>query len=232
MATDTATPPTRKTRSRKTPPPPAPAAAQTELVDPVRTKRGWGYGFAAIAAIIVGGLLTMFVYIGLQHSDEVFVVNSTIDRGQTISATDLSVIQVAPNQRVAGFTQSADIVGKVATVDLPKGSLVTPASIATALPIPSGKSLVGIALKRSQLPSTPLHAGDKVTIVPIAQQQGAVGSGASTPSNVQAIVATTDQVDQSSGLVVVNVYVSQSAAGDVAGRAAAGQVTLYVNPVQ
>jgi len=232
MATDTTLSPSKKSRSRRTPPPPAPAPTRSDVVAPVRTKRSWGYGFAAIAAIIVGGLITMFAYTSLQHTDEVFVVNTNVDRGATITSKELSVIQVAPNQHVAGFTQASAIVGKVATVDLPSGSLVTPSSISTALPIPAGKSLVGIALKKSQLPSVPLHPGDKVTIVPIAQQQGTVTANADVPSGVQATVATTDQVDPSSGLVVVNVYVSQSAAGDVAGRAAAGQVTIYVSPAQ
>jgi hypothetical protein len=227
MATDTALPESKQTRARRNNPP---GAEDGAVISAVRTKPSWKYGFGAIALVIVGGLISLFLYMGVQHSTQIFVVNTNVTRGQTIQATELGVIDVAPNQHVTGFTQASDIVGKVATVDLPKGSLVTPSAIASKLPVPEGKALVGIPLKQSQLPSVPLRAGDRVVITPIAAASGSVQEHQSTPSDVTGTVATSSVVNPSTGLTVVNVYVSQSAASDVAGRAAAGLVTVYVDP--
>jgi hypothetical protein len=244
MATDTVTRGTKNRRSRQnaasaaTPAAAAPAGAPVPVpgaeasVAPVRTRRSWGYGAGALAAIIVGGLIGAFVYTGTQHTDEVWVVRSDVPRGQTITAQDLAVINVAHGQHTAGFTGPAAkdrIIGKIAIVDLPGGSLVTEKSIAATLPVPAGKSLVGIALKTSQVPSVPLHAGDKVVITPIAQQAGTISAGAQKAGDVDAIIATDPKPDSASGTVVVNVYVTASRASDVAGRAAGGQVTLYLD---
>lgn len=245
MATDTVTRGTKNRRSRQTA---ASAAAPTTLalagtpgpgaeaaVAPVRTRRSWGYGAGALAAITVGGLIGAFVYTSTQHTDEVWVVRATVDRGTTITAQDLAVMQIAHGQRTAGFTGPAAkdrIIGKVAIVDLPQGSLVTAASIAKALPVPEGQALVGIALKTSQVPSAPLHAGDHVVVTPIAQQAGTVAAGSKAVADVSAVVATDPKPDSASGTVVVDVYVSATQASDIAGRAASGQVTLYLDSVK
>ena len=61
--------------------------------------------------------------------------------------------------------QRADLVGQRAATDLPAGLLLTPDST-TADPIPApGTSLVGVAVKPTQMPATPLGAGDPVTLV-------------------------------------------------------------------
>lgn len=235
MATDTVTRGAKSRRRRAVEQPqPTPAAAPSNRpapVAPVRTRRSWGYGAGAIAAIIVGGLIGAFVYTGTQHSDEVWVVNKAVVRGDAITAQDLAVIDVAHGQRTAGFTGVAakdQIIGKVATVDLPKGSLVTHDSIATKAPVPDGDALVGVALKTTQLPAAPLHAGDKVVIAPIAQQAGTLGAGKKV-DDISAVVASDPKPDTASGSVVVDVYVSASSASDVAGRAAAGEVTVYLD---
>lgn len=238
MATDTVTRGSKSRRRRPAPvaePQTIPAglgSTEQAAVAPVRTRRSWGYGAGAVAAIIVGGLVGYFVYTGTQHTDEIWVVSQTVDRGETVTAQDLAVINVAHGQRTAGFTGPAakdQIIGKVAIVDLPKGSMVTGQSIAKTLPVPDGKSMVGIALKTSQLPSVDLHAGDRVIITPIAAQAGTAGAAGKAPSDVDATVATDPKADASSGTVIVNVYVANSAASDVAGRAAAGEVTVYLD---
>jgi len=240
MATDTVTRGTKSRRRRAVeqpplqpqPTPPAGPGNGPAPVAPVRTRRSWGYGAGAIAAIIVGGLIGAFVYTGTQHSDEVWVVSKTVDRGDTITAQDLAVIDVAHGQRTAGFTGAAakdQIIGKVATVDLPQGSLVTRASIARKAPVPDGDAMVGVALKTTQLPAAPLHAGDKVVVAPIAQQAGTISAGSGKVKDVSAVVASDPKPDSASGTVVVDVYVSASSASDVAGRAAAGEVTVYLD---
>lgn len=211
---------------------PAPSTAGAEpddAVKPVRTRRPWGLGFAAFACVVAAGLGSMFLYGSLQHTERAFTVTATVQRGATLTAGDLAAVEVAPGQRLSALASPSQIIGKVATVTLPKGSLVTPSSVADALPIPKGQALVGVALKPSQIPSVPLNPGDSVEIVPIAAQQGSVPAGQEPPSPVKATVATAAAPNASTGLTVVNVYVPQSVAAGIAGRAAAGMVTLYVD---
>lgn len=200
-------------------------------VSPVRTRRPVGYLAAAIALIVVGGLIAVFLYTSSQRTEDVFVAAHTIDRGATIKATDLTTLAVAPGQRVQGFTtaQSPQVIGKVATTVVPQGGLVTPSSIANNLPVPASKAIVGLSLKAAQLPSIPLHAGDKVVLTPVAQQNGISSSSTSSSSlDVDGTIVDSPTVIQSSGTTVVNVYVSQSVASDLTGRAAAGLVALYL----
>jgi hypothetical protein len=199
-------------------------------VFPVRARRSWGYGAAAIAAIVVGGLLSAFLYSSTQHSEQVFVVATALDRGQTIAAQDLTTITITPGQRIDAFTpaQAGQLIGKTITAALPKGSLLTHGAVADRLPIPAGEAIVGVALKPSQMPSTPISAGSRIVITPIAGQNATVKStqAADVPATVVDQLAT----NQSTGLVIVNVYIASRDASDVAGRAAAGLVTLYVEP--
>lgn len=210
---------------------PASAVGASAGVVPVRTRRSWGYTAAAVAAIVVGGMLSAQLYTNLQHTTTVFVTSTVIDRGTTITAQDLGTLQIAAGQPVSGFTpdQASQVLGKTAAVTLPKGSLLTTGAVTGAVSVPAGMAVVGVALKLSQMPSIGLHAGDRVVLTPIANQNTTVSSSP-TAGNVPATVSNRPTTDPTSGLTVVNVEVSQADAGDLAGRAAAGLVALYLAP--
>jgi hypothetical protein len=219
-----------RTATGRTPKPAGPDPTADGLVEPVRGRRSWRYTAGAIAAILAGGLLAVGIYTQAQHTVTVFTTAGTIERGHTFAARDLSTLTIAPGQPVAGFTtaQAAHIVGKVATVTLPAGSMITRTAVAAALPIPSGQAVVGIAVKPSQMPATVLTVGDDVVITPIAGQAGTVVSKRAAPVDVVAVVTAAPVTDPATGLVVVDVSVASSEASDLAGRAAAGQVAVYL----
>lgn len=228
MNTETAQQVKRQPRSTSAAPTPNAHAAGSG-VSPVRTRRPVGYLAAAIALVIVGGLVSVFFYTSSQSTQDVFVAARTIDRGEVIDPSDLSTIAVAAGQQVQGFTASekAQVIGKVATVVVPRGGLVTPDSVANNLPVPEGLALVGLSLNPAQLPSVQLRAGDKVVLTPVAQQTG-VPAAVGADLDVAGTVVDNPTVTPTSGTTVVNVYVSQSVASDLAGRAAAGLVALYL----
>ncbi|MFM9920908.1 SAF domain-containing protein [Lacisediminihabitans sp. H27-G8] len=181
----------------------------------------------ATALILVGGLLSVFLYTSLGHPDEVFAVSHTIPRGTTITADDLTSLALASGQRSPAISTStpSEVIGKVTTVDLPKGSLVTPAAIAATEQIPMGRALVGLSLKPSQLPAERLVAGNRVEIVPIASNT--IGDASVTTSTIPGVVFETS-INQQSGTTIVDVYVSETVAADLTGRAAAGTVAIYL----
>ena len=200
------------------------------LVDPVRPRRSWRYTAGAIAAILAGGLLSVSIYTASQHAESVFVVASTMQRGATFTAADLTTIAVTPGQRIDGYTpsESRQIIGRVAAVALPRGSLITHAAVASQLPLPSGQAVVGIAVKSSQMPAIGLEAGDRVVITPVASQSATIAQTGTQAADVDATVVASPTTDPSTGLVVVDVTVSAADASDVAGRSAAGQVAIYL----
>lgn len=200
------------------------------LVDPVRPRRSWRYTAGAIAAILAGGLLSVSIYTAAQHTEAVFVVASTVERGATFTAADLTTITVTPGQRIDGYTptEAGQVIGKVAAVTLPKGTLITHAAVVTQLPVPAGEAVVGIAVKPSQMPATALTAGDEIVVTPVASQNATVEQARSQPVDVHATVVAPPTTDPSTGLVVVDVTISTAEASDVAGRAAAGQVAIYL----
>lgn len=200
------------------------------FVDPVRGRRSWRYTAGAVAAILAGGLLAVGVYTQAQHTVTVLTTADTVPRGHTFTARDLTTLTITPGQRIAGFTtgQAAQVIGKVATVTLPAGSMITRTAVAAALPVASGQAVVGIAVKSSQMPATDLTAGDEVVVTPIAGQAGTVVSKQAAPVDVTAVVVDAPVSDPTTSLVVVDVSVPSSEASDLAGRAAAGQVALYL----
>jgi hypothetical protein len=205
---------------------PAPSE-DVESVNPVRTKRSWVWKAGAIAIIIAGALGTAFLYSSSSNSAQVFVVGRDVSRGDTIEQQDLSTLDIAEGQSTAGIplSDASNVIGKVATVDLPKGSLVTPSSVAAALSIPEGQALVGLSLTPAQLPAQSLVAGDRVAIVLIATDAAA----ASDSPAITGIVSNTTR-DEASGTVIVDVYVSATVAADLTSRASAGAVAIYLTP--
>ncbi len=206
---------------------PARVSVPAEPITPIRTRRSGIWLAGAAALILVGGLLNVFLFTSVGHPDEVFAVTHNIPRGTTLTADDLTSIALASGQSSPAISTASpsEVIGKVATVDLPKGSLVTPATIAATQQIPAGRALVGLSLKSSQLPAEPLVAGNHVEIVPIASD--ATGDVSVTTSTISGVVSDTT-IDQQSDTTIVDVYVSQTVAADLTSRAAAGSVAIYL----
>lgn len=206
---------------------PTRGSASTQPISPVRTRRSWVWIAGAAALILVGGLLNVVLFTSVGHPHEVFAVTHNIPRGTTLTADDLTSLALASGQNSPAISTASlsEVIGKVATVDLLKGSLVTPATIAATQQIPTGRALVGLSLKSSQLPAEPLVAGNHVEIVPIATDT--TGEVSVTTSTISGVVSDTS-VNQQSDTTIVDVYVSQTVAADLTSRAAAGSVAIYL----
>jgi hypothetical protein len=203
------------------------AITAARRITPVRTRRSWIWIAGSAALILGGSLVNVVLFTSSVHPHDVFIVTHNIPRGSTLAAQDLTTLSLAGDQASVGIasTAPADVIGKVATVDLPKGSLITPASLAATQQVPTGQALVGISLKPAQLPAQPLTAGDHVEIVPIAATN--TPSLPVTTSTISGIVSDTAD-NQQSGTTIVDVYVSETVAADLTSRAAAGTVALYL----
>ncbi|WP_336629979.1 MULTISPECIES: SAF domain-containing protein [unclassified Microbacterium] len=199
-------------------------------VKPVRTRAPASRGVIAAAFIVLGMVVSYFIFVNASNATQVWVAKSAIVRGHTIVQDDLTTLSIAAGQDSTAIPQAkADqILGKVATTDLPAGALVTMSSISDHLQVPNGKALVGMTLGPAKLPAQTLHAGDNVVLVPVPAQ-GAAPVDVTAVETVPAVVSQIRPVPNTND-VVVDVYVSPQVAPNVASRGAAGSLTLYLAP--
>lgn len=195
---------------------------------PVKSRRRPALIAMGVALAILGGLGSFYYASTLSNTVTVLETKSDIARGAEITAADLTTLEITGGQGTNAFTpnQSSQVVGKVASVDLPAGTLVTPKNVGEGLTIKAGQSIVGIALTVSQMPGYPLSAGDSVRVVdtPVAQGE----PPATTPESFAATVFTAKYNEKTSQWIV-DLVVAESKAADIAARTATGRVALIVD---
>jgi hypothetical protein len=216
MTQEAASAPTR-------PLPPAPAR-------PVKTQRR--VGRIALGGVLIGaGTLGTVWYVDqAKQTVEVVAVAGALARGDVVAASDLVVVEIPDGPTRLRTIPSAhleDLVGQVANIDIPDGSMLTPDSIVAALVPEGGTSFVGVELSPYQMPTEPLRAGDAVRIV-----QTPVAQGDMPPDSAPVTIAATVVSVEASTLgetAIVNVQVAHDDAAALAARAASGRVALVLD---
>ena len=152
--------------------------------------------------------------------------------GHKLTVNDLAGADLSVDPRVAAFTveQQGDVIGKVALVNLAKGTLVNPSQVGQSQVLTAGQVLVPLQLKPGQLPAVGLVPGQRVLLVatPADTAQAAPAGGGADP--IEASVAESGVPDPSTGVTVVDVRVPQDAGASLARMAAGGNVTVVVLP--
>ena len=159
------------------------------------------YVALALCLAIVGGLLAYFA-LGSSAGQQVLVVKGEIKRGSAITADRLGTITVTELPEASfKVEQSSNVIGKIATADLPDGTLIVPGAVAEGLGLQANRTIVGVAVEASQAPSRELRAGDRVRVV-YTPADGNAGT-----TETQTVAGTVDQVrsDAQKGLIVVDV---------------------------
>jgi len=162
-------------------------------------------------------------------------VVGTVERGDVISADDLRVVYVSSDEAVARLSESqmAEVVGRVALVDLAPGTLVTRSVVADRPALQQGEGIVGLSLDPGGYPDLGLAPGDRVTIVRSGDAAAAEAAGDSTDEgesdsgNVIARDATVVSVEELTGdRRLVAVLTAQTDAEAVASAAGSGSLRL------
>lgn len=197
-------------------------------IAPVRSRRSSMWLAAAIVLIVLGALAGYFIYTSASKSTQVFVAATNISRGDTITDQSLTTLSIAAGQNTAGIAPADidQVLGKVATTDLPAGSLVTKNTVSSSLPGADGQATVGLLLSPQQLPVQQLAAGDKVLLVPIVPQT--MGTQA-IPEPIPATVSVV-RAPREDGKVRIDVFVNPQSAASVATNAASDTLALYIAP--
>ncbi|MGI5255627.1 SAF domain-containing protein [Actinacidiphila glaucinigra] len=236
----------------RAPSPPSPAAAPSGAATPPagpvaaprmirQRRRRPGLIALSVALIAAGGLSGAVLYSSSGHRTAVVVVARDVPVGSRIAEADLATASIALDPAVQSVkaSRATGLVGQRAATDLKAGSLLAPSQVTDQSLIGPGEQLVGVSVKPSQLPATPLMPGQKVLIVstpdPGAESvQPGNGStdpaagGGTSPVTLSAKVVTVGRPAAATGAVVVDVAVPSTDGPALAAQVATGNVALVV----
>jgi hypothetical protein len=183
----------------------------------------------AVLAAVASALGFAAMYISAGSRQPVLAVGRTVPAGQVIQGEDLVVANVSPDPAIDPLPASArsEVVGRAAASDLVAGSLLTEAHLGSESLLAPGESVVGVALRGGQLPTSSLRRGDRV----IVALTGAPDAADSVGRRVgEAWVWEVEPLGDSSGTMVISIVVPESDAPSLMGAAAAGRISLGLVP--
>ncbi len=231
---------------------------RTRLGQPLRLQpagRRWRPGMTAgsVALIAVCAALFTSLYVRAGHQVTVLTISRDVQQGQLLAAGDLSTASISPSPglRYLPADRAQQVVGRTAVVAIRTGTLLNPADLSQRASVPTGMSVVGIAVTPSQEPAGGVSPGSTVDVVSTAAAGTAptasspstaagMSGPASTaslameaPGSVLATGVTVEAVSPSlsssgSSSTVVSVLAPAPTAAGLAVASAAGQAALIL----
>jgi hypothetical protein len=182
--------------------------------------------FAGVLLVAVGAVAAYSLAAAGTHRTSVIALAGDIAWGETITAADIVEAQIAtePALEPVDWADRTQIIGQLAAIDLPAGSLLTTRGVMGEQIPAQGQALVGVAVKVGQMPATVLAPGQRVRIAHTAVRQ--IGDdGAMTA--VSAVVYTIGETDAAGG-TTIDVIVDETDADTVAAWSATGSASVVV----
>ncbi len=121
---------------------------------------------AGVLLILTCAVLGSALAARADHKQAYLAAARYVPEGAAVTPSDLETVDIsaAPNMVDVPASESAAVVGQRASQPLDAGSLLLPADLTRASPIPADEALVGASLATNQLPAG-LVAGDSVIVV-------------------------------------------------------------------
>ncbi|HEY3410510.1 MAG TPA: SAF domain-containing protein [Propionicimonas sp.] len=178
----------------------------------------------AVVLVCLGGVLGLLLWTSASSATEVVAVRAGVERGHLIAIEDLTTVRVTldPSLRTIPGSALESLVGKRAVTDQAAGTLVAPHQVGDAVVPAAGFAVVAVPIAPGLIPAEPLKAGDTVRLVQAPAQGGEV-TGA--PPEITGSVLNVTPGDTQT---VVDVLVADDRAGELAARAATGNVALVL----
>jgi hypothetical protein len=215
-----AAPTTDGTRRAASLPPPASPA-------PRRAGRNRTRIILGAALMIVSALAAAVIYADAGEREAYLVVAKRVPAGQVIAADDFSETLAAIDGINTPVRASAmqSVVGRIATVDLLPGSLLSAAQVSDRAPDTATDAVIAARLDEGRAP-TDLVVGDAVLLYEVPAD-GADADAVSAPvaGRIVSIEAATD-----GSAVVASIAVSPNEARRAAVAAARGRLTVVLAP--
>ncbi len=198
-------------------------------VPPTRGRRRPGLLVAGLALVAVGALVAVWLLNAAAHRVPVLVVARNVAAGSTITAGDLSQVEVSVDAGVATVlaSQADTVVGRVAGSDLVSGALLAPGQVIDDAPPGAGQMLAVLALPPTRMPAGGLRAGDRLLVVDTPPADA--DPPTAPPGTIAATVVRVGAPDLN-GVSEVDVTVATGDGPALAARAATGRIAVVVQP--
>lgn len=200
------------------------AASPLPVPEPTRLQRRPSAIVLALVLVCLGGVTGLWLWTSSSSAVEVVAVRAPVERGQLIALADLTTVRVTldPSLRTIRASGLESLVGKRAASDLAVGTLVAPEQVSDAVVPAAGFAVVAVPIAPGLIPAEPLKAGDTVRLVQ-APAQGVEVTG--PPVEITGTVLNVTPGDTET---VVDVLVADNRAGELAARAASGDLALVL----
>jgi len=230
MTTDPAPAPAESATTEVTAPPGRSIAAPPKLAQPGRSRRR-GMLALMIVTIVIGALGAGFFVNRSAVKIEVVGFAHDVAWGQVIAPTDLKMVDVLPDQGLSAvaWTDRTQLSGHKAATALLAGTIASDRSVTSQDVLASGQALVGLLLKPGQLPATPLHPRDHVTLIRTNPISGSASTGSVQGATGTAEVFAVGPVD-ASGARTIDVIIAAGQVASAANDAADGHIALALLP--
>lgn len=187
-----------------------------------------------VLVLVVSALAVLWLFQSSSDRTGVLALAGPVERGEVVTAEDLVTVEVAADEAIA-VTRPGEVdgvVGRVALVDLPAGSLITSSQVASADEVQVGEGVVGLRLEPGQVPALRLTPGTTVSV--LLTPPSAMASESLTASQIEArsevLVDAATVVDAGAlggqGEMVVSLSMTEDQARMVASAATLGRVRL------
>ncbi len=200
---------------------------------------------AALAVLLValGAVAAGYLVISAGHRVGAVEITQEVGQGQQIPAAAIKEVEIASNSGVnyVAWQYASRVAGVFAAVQIPAGTLLTPAMTTATSNLTAGKVEVGLSLKAGQAPAN-LLIGQTVEAFPVGTGSGCAANGAAAgtgnagtgnggvPIATGTIASVSGSTSSNGTTAAVTLAVSSADAGTLACYASAGDVAIALTP--
>ena len=201
---------------------------------------------AALAVLLValGAVAAGYLVINAGHRIGAVEITQEVGQGQRIPASAIKEVQIASNTGInyVAWQYANRVAGVYAAVQIPAGTLLTPAMTTATNNLAAGKVQVGLSLKPGQAPAD-LLIGQTVQAFGVGTGTGCGGGtggtggagtgnagGPGVPITTGTIASVTGSTASNGSTAAVTLAVPSADAGVLACYASAGDVAIALTP--
>ena len=204
---------------------------------------------AALAVLLValGAVAAGYLVINAGHRVGAVEITQQVGQGQRIPASAIKEVEIASNSGInyVAWQYANRVAGVYAAVQIPAGTLLTPAMTTATNNLAAGKVQVGLSLKPGQAPAN-LLIGQSVEAFGVGTGSGCAaagggaggtgggsggsGAGAGVPITTGVIASVVGSTASNGSTAAVTLAVPDADAGVLACYASAGDVAIALTP--
>ena len=221
--------PTLTNSRREAVAPPAFRVADTQRM---RTQLRAQWLVLAAALTVLAGVLVAWAIDRAAERVDVVSIARPVAAGTVIQADDLTTTAIAFDSPVTGLAPESSLtalVGRVATIDLQPGALVTAGMWADGTGLSAGERTVGALLPAGRYPSG-IAQGSTAVAIAMLRSDASFGAGVSVGERDDVEVRVLDVDADERGALRVTLAVAEAHAARVATLAAADELVLIGVP--